>query len=151
MKHAASTYRQHAVEGASPLSLVVMLYDGAIAAISRAVTALESRDIEKKCAYLERALAIICQLEGSLDFEKGGEVAQTLKKFYTHARSAVLQANIQNSKESLACLLEQFSTVREAWARAERVVASSPPPAAKSGSPRERPLAEHVSSLRLSG
>ena len=37
MSHSARTYRQFSVQGATPLGLVVMLYDGAIAAIQRAI------------------------------------------------------------------------------------------------------------------
>jgi len=149
MKHAARSYGQHAVEGASPVSLIVMLYDGAIAALGRALSAMEARDIEKKCAQINRALAIICQLEGSLDFEKGGEVAKMLKVFYAHARTRALQANIQNSREMLASLLEQFSTVREAWAQVERPTSPTAGPARPSGSPRESSQPSQSFSLRL--
>ena len=149
MNHPASTYRQHAVQGASPVSLVVMLYDGAIVALQRARRAMEACDIERKCAHVNRALAIICQLEGSLDFEKGGEVAQTLKKFYVHARCRVLQANIQNSREMLASLVEQFSALREAWVQVEHP-RSSPPPAIRTGGPpRGSSQASETTSLHL--
>ena len=63
MKHPARTYRQLLVEGASPLGLVVMLYDGAITFLHQAIAAMEAHDIEKKCQHLNRALAIIIQLE----------------------------------------------------------------------------------------
>ena len=146
---APQAYKESAVLTATPERLVVMLYDGAIAAISRAITALEARDIAKKCAHLERALAIICQLEGSLDYEEGGGVAQTLKQFYVHARGTALRANIQNSKELLASLLQQFSTVREAWAGAERAASSSSSRVPNGGSPRERSHVSDSSSLHL--
>ena len=87
MSHPAHAYRQFSVQGATPLGLVVMLYDGAIAAMQRAITAIEARDIQKKCAHLNRALAIIAQLEGTLNFELGGEVAKTLKSLYMFART----------------------------------------------------------------
>jgi flagellar protein FliS len=132
MTHPASNYRQQAVQGATPLGMVVMLYDGAIAGLQRAITAIEAYDIEKKCAHLNRALSIIAQLEGTLDFERGGEVAQTLKQFYVHARACVLQANIQNSKEILAALVQQFVMVREAW---DQVDHSAPAPPAPSRPP----------------
>ena len=115
MKNPAYAYRQHAVQGASPVSLVVQLYDGAMSALRRATSAIEAHEIEKKVAHLNRALEIICELEGSLDFERGGEVAQTLKRFYSYARNRALQASIQNSSEMLVALVKNFSTLREAW------------------------------------
>ncbi len=146
MRNAAYSYRQHSVQGASPVSLVVMLYDGAIAALRRAITAIEAHDIEKKCAHLNRALAIIAQLEGSLDFETGGEVAQTLKQLYVHARTSILQANIQDSQDRLAALVEQFSGVREAWEKVER---SGPTPRSSVSAPASDPSPSQVARVSL--
>ena len=126
LNHPAQTYRQFSVQGTTPLGLVVMLYDAAIAAMQRAVTAIEAHDIEKKCHHLKRALAIILQLEGTLDFELGGEVAQTLKSFYTYARAHTMKANIENSPEMLRSLIEKLVTVRDAWYQADHKPSSSP-------------------------
>ena len=149
MPHPALTYRQFSVQGATPLSLVVMLYDGAIAALQRAVKAIEARNIEEKCKHLKKAMAIITQLEGSLNLELGGEIAQTLKRFYTIARAQVMKANIENSKEILTTLTQQFSTVREAWDQIARPAPAPPPPPAE-GQPRRDPSrAPAAPSLRL--
>jgi flagellar protein FliS len=120
MKNPALTYRQVSVQGATQVGLVVMLYDGAIAAIQGAMAAIDAKDIEKKCAHLGRLDGIVAQLEGTLDFERGGKVAQTLKLFYTHARGQSLKANIENSREILSALAQQFATVREAWQEVDR-------------------------------
>jgi len=151
MRYPASTYRQVSVQSATPVGLVVMLYDGAIAAIQRAMVAIDARDIEIKCAHLGRLDGIIAQLEGSLDFERGGQVAQTLKLFYMHARGQSLKANIENSKEILAALARQFATVREAWEQVEHP--KSPLPATSisedsAHSPSPTPMS---GSWRLSG
>jgi flagellar protein FliS len=135
MSHPAQTYRQFSVQGATPLGLVVMLYDGAIAAMQRAVAAIEAHDVQKKCTHLNRAQAIIAQLEGTLNFELGGEVAQTLKALYVYARAQTLKANIQNSPAVLRSLIEKFSTVREAWYQAEHGQQSSPSTPAGEESP----------------
>jgi len=136
MNHPARTYRQLSVQGATPLGLVVMLYDGAIAAMQRAVMAIEAHDIEKKCRHLKRALAIILQLEGTLNFELGGEVAQNLSSFYTYARAQVMKANLENSPEILRSLIEKFVTVREAWYQADHKLSASAATSTSVGSPR---------------
>jgi flagellar protein FliS len=131
MKHPALTYRQFSVRGATPVGLVVMLYDGAIAFLHRALAAIETHDVQKKCNNLNRALAIIAQLEGSLNFEQGGEVARTLKSFYLYARAQAMKANLENSAGTLRSLIEMFATVRDAWREGERRLAiqsaNSPP------------------------
>jgi len=137
MRHPAQAYRQFSVQGATPLGLVVMLYDGVIAALQQAVAAIEARDIPKKCTHLNRAQAIILQLEGTLNFEVGGEVAQTLKALYVHARAQALKAHIENSPEILRALIEKLSTVREAWYEADHRPSASPSTPTGGGSPRE--------------
>jgi flagellar protein FliS len=136
MNHPAHTYRQFSIQGATALGLVVMLYDSAIAAMQRAATAIEAHDVQKKCTYLNRALAIIAQLEGTLNFELGGEVAQTLKCFYVYSRAQTLKANVENSPEILLSLIQTFATVREAWSQADHRPSPSPTTPASEGSPR---------------
>jgi flagellar protein FliS len=101
-----------------------MLYDGAITFLQRAIAAMEAGNIQMKCNNLNRALAIIVQLEGSLNFEQGGEVAQTLKSFYVYARAQAMKAHAENSPETLRALIENFTTVRDAWRAGERRLAT---------------------------
>jgi len=133
MKHPAHAYRQLSVEGATPLARVAMLYDGAIAAFLRAIDAIEAHDIEKKCQHLNRALAIIMQLEGTLSFELGGEIARNLQAFYVYSRAQAMKANIQNSAPILRSLIEHFTALRDAWREGERRLAVESP-----SSPEER-------------
>jgi flagellar secretion chaperone FliS len=150
MKNPVQAYRQFSVQGAPPLRLVVMLYDGAIASLRRAVDALAAHDIEAKCAQIKRALAIITQLEGILNFERGGEVALNLKRLYVYARTQIMKANIQNSAESLQSLSEKLAVVREAWSQAERAPEHAPPqPEVKA--PQNPPVSQRTSgSWRMS-
>ena len=128
-----------------------MLYDGAIAAMRQAVAAIEAHDIPKKCIHLNRALAIIAQLEGTVDFERGGEVAQTLKNLYIYARAQALKANIENSPEILRSLIEKFSTVREAWYQADHLPSPSPTATPNEESSRAPSPTRESGSWRLSG
>ena len=148
MRHAASAYRQFSVQGATPLGLVVMLYDGAIAEMRRAAQAIETHDIQTKCAHLNRALAIIAHLEATLNFEKGGEVARTLKSLYAYARGQVTKANLENSAQILQSLMEHLATVREAWYEADHRDSASPK--ANPDSARPVPASSNPGSWRTS-
>jgi flagellar secretion chaperone FliS len=150
MKNPALTYRQFSVQGATPLGLVVMLYDGTITALRQAVAAIEAGEVEKKCAALGRALAIIAQLEGTLNFELGGEVAQTLKCFYVYARTQVIKANIQNSPETIRALMENFSAIREAWYQADHRPSAAPSTRAGGSNDQSLVPATAAGQLRLS-
>jgi flagellar secretion chaperone FliS len=129
MKNPALAYRQISVQGATPLGLVVMLYDGAIAALERAVVAIGAGDISEKCQHVARAQAIILQLEGTLNFAAGGEVAQTLKALYVYARGQILKANLENSPQILRSLIDRITPVREAWNVAEHRAPDNAPTA----------------------
>lgn len=121
-QNAAAEYRKRAVEGSSPVGLVVLLYGGAITALMRAVAAVEANNIEKRVAELNKVLAILGELQGTLDFEKGGAVAQHLDKYYTVLRSQVMEASIKNSKSILEELVKNMSGIKEAWQQVEREV-----------------------------
>ena len=121
-QNAAAEYRKRAVEGASPVGLVVLLYGGAITALMRATAAIEANNIEKRVAELNKVLAILAELQGTLDFEKGGAVAQQLEKYYIVLRSQVMEASIKNSKSILEDLIKNMSGIKEAWQQVEREV-----------------------------
>jgi flagellar protein FliS len=123
MTNPALEYRKRAVEGASPVGLVVLLYGGAITALMRAISAIEANNIEKRVNELNKVLAILAELQGTLDFEQGGAVAVHLEKYYIVLRSQVLEASIKNSKSILEDLVKNISGVKEAWQQVEREVA----------------------------
>ena len=117
--HPASTYREFSVHGAGPLRLVAMLYDRAITDLHRAIKAVEAKDVPQRAKHLNHFLDIVGELEGSLNLESGGEVAEILKTFYAFARARVLEAGFKNSKEILDELILHFSSLRDAWQQVE--------------------------------
>jgi flagellar protein FliS len=123
MNNVASEYRKRAVEGASPVGLVVLLYGGAITALMRAISAIEANSIEKRVHELNKVFAILAELQGTLDFEKGGAVAQQLEKYYVVLRAQVLEASIKNSKPILEDLVKNMTGIKQAWQQAERELA----------------------------
>jgi flagellar secretion chaperone FliS len=122
--NAASEYRKRSVEGASPVGLVVLLYGGAITALMRAISAVEAGDIERRVNELNKVLAILAELQGTLDFEKGGAVAQQLELFYKVMRSQVLEASIKMSKPMLEDLVKHMTSIKESWQVVERETTS---------------------------
>jgi flagellar protein FliS len=126
-----------------------MLYDGAIAALQRAIRAIEAHDIEKRCAHVSRALAIIVELEGVLNFDEGGEVARNLQRFYVYARKRMLEASIQNSPEMLAVLVHHLADLREAWHQVDHLSSSMSPAPQGEQSQRNLPQDSESPSLHL--
>src|SRR4029453_105183 len=77
-----NSYRQTEIQSRSPLELVVMLYDGALRFTADAREAMVRRDIRARQQHLSRALAIVSELQSTLDMDTGGEVADRLHKLY---------------------------------------------------------------------
>ena len=124
---ARSSYREAAVRGASPVRLVICLYEQAIEDLRCAVIALEKGDIEARTRGINHALTVIAQLQGSLDMERGGEVARNLERFYSLVRVGLIEAQTKQSARILEQQISQLATVYEAWLEVERATAAQTP------------------------
>ena len=85
-------YRENAVGGASAIELVVVLFDVAIDDMRRAASAIQPADIEERGQAIRHAMLVLQQLQGTLDFERGGEVARRFEQFYNLIRGKLLEA-----------------------------------------------------------
>ncbi len=102
--------------GASPVQLVVMLYDGAIRFMEEGKRAMEERNYEVQNAKLQRAQKIVMELMGSLDFAQGGEVAKNLLKLYEFVLAELVEANITDDPQRISNAQHTMRELREAWA-----------------------------------
>jgi len=121
-----NTYRQTQVQSRTPLELVVMLYDGALVSLSSARAAIERRDIASRRDSIGRALAIISELQSTLNLEQGGEVAAQLDDLYEFASRRLLDATIKNEVTPVDEVTRVFTTLRDAW----QTIAAAPVAAA---------------------
>ena len=124
---ARSSYREVAVRGASPVRLVICLYEQAIEDLRCAVIAMEKGDIETRTRGINHALTVIAQLQGTLDMERGGDVARNLARFYSLVRAGLAEAQVTQSSRILEQQISQLATVHEAWLEVERVTAAPAP------------------------
>ena len=124
-----SSYLQIAARSASPVGLVVLLHDTVIRSLHRALHAVKSNDVEQRTFELNHVVSVLGELQGVLDFERGGEVSPQLDRFYNVARGKIIEAQIKASAEIIQELAEQFLSMREAWQQVEREVVGLPAPA----------------------
>ncbi len=111
-----SKYKEMQIKTASPLQLVVMLYDGALKFMKMAKIAMDKNNVEKQNELLCRAQDIITELNVTLDMEKGGEVAKNLRMLYNYMNRRLVEANIENNKEKVDEVIKLMTTLREGWA-----------------------------------
>src|SRR4051794_32490327 len=93
--NAYQTYRQTQAQTAAPGELVVMLYRGAIRFVATAVEAIDKRDVEAAHTNLLKAQAIVAELLGTLDPERGGEIARNLASIYEYLNRRLMEANLR--------------------------------------------------------
>jgi len=114
-----SAYQQSSAQGASPIGLVLSLYDTIIRDFRRADAALTKCDVETRVFELNHALVVIAHLQSVLDFERGADAAKRFNSFYEVTRGMVLSVNIDANRETLQKLIEMYSSMRQAWHQAE--------------------------------
>ena len=116
----SSVYRQIDIEtgvsGASAHQLITLLFNGAIDSISQAKGAMQSGNIEAKCAAVIKAVRIVDEgLKAGLDMKAGGELAGHLYGLYTYITMRLTQANVRNDPALLDECVRLLNPVREAW------------------------------------
>lgn len=115
LARATHAYQQTHVQSRSPLELVVMLYDGALRFVNEARTALDRQDLVAKREALSRALAIVAELQNTLNMRDGGDVATQLDALYTYVNTRLLEANMQSNGAALDEVVKLLTPLREAW------------------------------------
>src|SRR5262249_47942095 len=113
-----SAYQQNSAQGASPIGLVLSLYDTIIRDFRRADAALAKDDVETRVAELNHSLVVIAHLQSVLDFERGAEASRRFNDFYEVTRGMILSVNVDASKETLHKLIEMYGSIRQAWQQA---------------------------------
>jgi flagellar protein FliS len=114
------SYRQHALDGASAVDLVVALYDGIVRFLYDAMRAVDRGDAEGRRAASKRALDIIIHLQARLRMDVGGEPAKALSEFYAAIFAQILQASQSASSARFSHAIDCVKNVREAWREVAR-------------------------------
>ena len=115
--NAASAYQAQAVQTANGPRLHVMLCERLSVDMSRAVTAIESRNFEDANLELQHAQRIVRMLRTSLDpdgFVGGQELLAVYNFLETHLVKANLTKDVALVRESM----ELFEPIHEAWRQA---------------------------------
>jgi flagellar protein FliS len=108
-------YEDTAVQTSSPEKLIVMLYEGVIKFLRQAVSAMQSRDIERKRQSIDRALAVIQHLQSTLDRDKGGEVAVELDRLYVYITCRIMDGSVNLQVAPVEEAIKLLTTLLSGW------------------------------------
>ena len=117
-------YKQTEIATADQGRLVVMLYDGAIKFLGKALDILEKEklsggDIEKIHINIVKTQDIISELMSSLNMEVG-EFSNRLFSIYMYMNNRLIEGNIKKDKTPLLEVRKHLTELRDAWAQASK-------------------------------
>jgi len=113
--YGSSVYKEISVSTASPAKLVVMLYEGTIRFLRQAEDDIRRKDFAKKSQSVDRAVAIIQHLQGTLDLEKGGNVAFDLDRLYTYIGSRIFEGSAKLDLKAFEEAIQLLTTLLSGW------------------------------------
>ena len=113
------SYRQAATKTATPGQLVLMLFDGALRFLDRALIGFDLDDpLESNLAInntILKAQDIIRELNASLNMELGGEFSATMRRLYNYYDSQLSKSNLQKDPTGVQLVIRLLTEIRNAW------------------------------------
>ncbi|MFN7685625.1 MAG: flagellar export chaperone FliS [Oligoflexia bacterium] len=113
--YGANQYKQTAIKTANRGQILIMLYETAVKNVKKASECLDRNDIAGKGQAIVKAHDIINELNNTLDFEVGGQIAKDLERLYFFMTDQLIKANIENKKEPLQQVQKLLETLLEGW------------------------------------
>jgi len=114
------SYYQTATLTAPPGQIILMLYDGALRFLDRALAGFDSEDpAQLNMAVnnnLQRAQDIIRELDCALNLEKGGDLAETLHRLYEYFDDRIQASNLKKQRSGIEEVIKHLNELRDAWA-----------------------------------
>lgn len=115
------SYRQVATKTASPGQLVLMLYEGAIGFLEKALVGFQYEDpLEFNLTInnnLLRAQAIVNELNVTLNMAEGGEIALHLRRLYTYMDRRLQESNQRKERDGIDDVLMRLRVLRDTWSQ----------------------------------
>ena len=120
LAQSAQAYRRNAVLSAGPGQHILMLFDGALRFMNTAISGFDEKHPVRRNETIHNNLvktqAILSELRGSLDLEKGGEFAERMSTLYSFMRTQLRQANLQKDPAPIRVVIELLGAIRQSWA-----------------------------------
>lgn len=103
------------VEGATPHGLIMIMFDELLKGIDTLGAAEAARDQVRRNAAQARVVSLLHGLETSLDYKRGGEIAQNLGRIYREARRLLGPTPGMDRQTALTQARDMLVTVSGAW------------------------------------
>jgi len=115
-------YKETQIETASPIKLIVILYEIIINSIEQAKSYMAEKKYDLVNKELSRAQDGIIELIAALDFERGGDIAKNLYSIYLFCSRRLFEGNIEKNPQMLDEVKNILSNLKEAWEKISTMV-----------------------------
>ncbi len=100
---------------ASPLTVLIQLYDGALRFLRTAKGAIDEGNIPARGVALSKAHAIVTELQASLDTGRAPELCAQLGSLYDFVCVEITDANRFNDGARLDSPIQVLTELRDGW------------------------------------
>ncbi|WP_393966028.1 flagellar export chaperone FliS [Exiguobacterium sp. S22-S28] len=114
-----ATYQTNSVTTALPQDLTLMLYEGLIKFTMLAKRDIENGLIQEKNTNIQKAQAIIMELQ--LTLNQSIALSKDLNSLYDYMQSRLIDANVQNDVVAIDEVLGFAEEFRETWKEAMKL------------------------------
>jgi len=118
MNYGLDVYKKTSIHTASKEQILLMLYQAAIKNCKKAIESIEQKKIADKGIFIGKLQDIVIELNNSLDFKRGGNIATELSSLYDYILYASTQANIKIDQQPLHGCLNVLDTLYSGWKEA---------------------------------
>lgn len=115
LKKPINAYKTTQANTASPGRLLLMMYEGAIRFLKQAMRANEEKNYDEKLEKIKKVRAIIQEMQRTLDYEKGGQIAFQLDRLYGFVNNRIMRGAVEKQGTSLSEALEVLETLLGSW------------------------------------
>lgn len=106
-------YQQNSVTTASPGELTLMLYNGCLKFIGKAITAIENNNISERNNNIQKAQNIIRELMVTLNMDM--EISNNMILLYDYMLEQLINANVNNNVQALKDAEALVKEFRDTW------------------------------------
>ena len=113
-------YKETHIKTASSGKLILMIYNEAVRQLDIALEAIENKSnkLESASNSIIKTQDLITELIVSLDFEKGGEIANSLFSLYMFFNKQLMEANMNKDTVILKNIRTYLIDLKSAWTQA---------------------------------
>lgn len=121
-----NAYKETSINTAGQGSLILMLYEGAINHLNKALELLPLgyQHYDEINRRITKTQDIITELMASLDFTRGGEISKQLFSLYFYFNDQLMKANMSKEAETIKMIKEMLVDLKKAWEQISKTPAN---------------------------